>query len=377
MLTTINKNYAPYIDTKIDHKLQDKQRHKQYFAQHNFSSSTAQFKLHSEQQPNRQKQFFWSTVLTMFFLMAFFFAANVQANTLTLTPKQVGEHSYYFQGESGMATAENAGYMSNAGFVVTDDGVVVFDALGTPALGEAMIAAIAEVTEQPIKLVIISHYHADHFYGLQAFEALGVESWGHQNGLQYLNSELAQERLEQRQADLAPWVDENTQLLAVDKWLEFPESGTIDFSMGGLDFVLYDVGGAHAPDDIMLYVPADDLLFAGDVFFTGRIPFVGDADSKAWLAALDRLLEINAQRVVPGHGPDSVEPDKDIALTRDYLLFLREQFGQAVEEMIDFETAYENIDWSRFENEPAFESANRINSYGQYLVMERESLENF
>lgn len=322
-----------------------------------------------------------ATTLLFFFISTLFISllalTPATAQELKLTPTQVGEHSYYFQGESAMASAENAGFMSNAGFVVTDDGVVVFDVLGTPALGQAMIDAIAEVTDQPIKLVIISHYHADHFYGMQAFKALGVDSWAHPDGQIYLNSELAQERLAQRREDLAPWVDENTELIPADKWLEFPEEGIIEFEQGGLKFVLYDVGGAHAPEDIMMYVPADDVLFAGDLFFTGRIPFVGDADSKAWLVALDRMLETGAKRVVPGHGPDSLEPEKDVALTRDYLIYLREQLGEFVEDMVDFDTAYDSIDWSPFEDEPAFESANRINAYGQYLVLERESLEGF
>src|SRR5690625_7767246 len=100
--------------------------------------------------------------------------------------------------------------------------------------------------------------------------------------------------------------------------------------MGGLQFVLYDVGGAHSPEVIILYVPTVDLLFAGDLFFTGRIPFVGDADSKAWLAALDRMLEIEPKRVVPAHGPDSLQPEEDDVLMRDYLLFVRAQLGDVV-----------------------------------------------
>ncbi len=70
-----------------------------------------------------------------------------------LVPQQISPHGWFFQGEAGMASAQNKGFMSNAGFVVTDDGVVVFDALGTPALGRAMIAAIRKVTPQPIKRV--------------------------------------------------------------------------------------------------------------------------------------------------------------------------------------------------------------------------------
>ena len=77
---------------------------------------------------------------------------------------------YYVIGLSGVPDAENEGHTSNAGFVVTDDGVVVFDALGTPALGYRLLQRIREVTEQPIAHIVVSHYHADHIYGLQAFK---------------------------------------------------------------------------------------------------------------------------------------------------------------------------------------------------------------
>ena len=73
---------------------------------------------------------------------------------------------YYVIGLSGVPDAENEGHTSNAGFVVTDDGVVVFDALGTPALGYRLLQRIREVTEQPIARIVVSHYHADHIYGL-------------------------------------------------------------------------------------------------------------------------------------------------------------------------------------------------------------------
>ena len=69
---------------------------------------------------------------------------------------------YYVIGLSGVPGADNEGHTSNAGFVVTDAGVVVFDALGTPALGYRLLQRIREVTEQPVARIIISHYHADH-----------------------------------------------------------------------------------------------------------------------------------------------------------------------------------------------------------------------
>jgi len=320
------------------------------------------------------KRFGWHAALSALLLIA---APTMAASNIELEPIQAGPHTYYFQGASEMASQENKGFMSNAGFVVTSDGVLVFDTLGTPALGQAMIEAIGEITDQPIKRVIISHYHADHFYGLQAFKAVGAEVWAHTKGQSYLASEVAEQRLEQRREDLAPWVDETTELVRADRWLTFEDSDTLEFSMGDSEFVLYDVGGAHAPDDMMMYVPSDNILFAGDLYFTGRIPYVGDADSKVWLAAMDSMLSMDPEMVIPGHGAASRNTVEDMELTRSYLLFLREELGQAVEEMMDFEQAYKDIDWSEFKDQPAFDAANRINAYGQYLQMERESLENF
>ena len=140
-------------------------------------------------------------------------ADTAPAQPMALTPVKILPHAYYFRGHTGMADPANQGFMSNAGFVVTPDGVVVFDALGTPALGQPMIYAIRTVTAQPIRRVIVSHYHADHFYRLQAFKAVGAAVWAHENGRQYLSSDTAPSRLAQRKVDLKPWVNEDTRLM--------------------------------------------------------------------------------------------------------------------------------------------------------------------
>jgi len=292
-----------------------------------------------------------------------------------LTPVKISAHAWVFQGKAGMADDANAGFMSNAGFVVTRDGVVVFDALGTPALGEAMVRAIRGVTRQPIRRVIVSHYHADHFYGLQAFKAAGAEIWAHEQGRAYLASDVAALRLAQRKESLKPWVDEHTRLLPADRWLSFPDRKPIAFELGGLHFRIVDSSGAHAPDDIMLAVDEDRLLFAGDLFFTGRLPFVGDADSRVWLGALDRMLALSPAIVVPGHGDVSRDPRRDLELTRSYLTFLRKAMGEAVSELSSFDEAYARVDWSKYASYPAFAQANRLNAYGTFLLMERESLQ--
>jgi glyoxylase-like metal-dependent hydrolase (beta-lactamase superfamily II) len=289
-------------------------------------------------------------------------------------PIRASEHVYYVQGSPGMATRENRAFNSNAAFVVTADGVLVFDTLGTPALAEKLKQAIADVTKQPIRRVIVSHFHADHFYGLQALKADGVEVWGHAAGRESLASEFTRSRLEQRQRDLAPYVNENTRLVAADRWIDFKDGAQFAFTSGGLKMRLIDVSGAHSPEDIMLFVEDDGVLLAGDLYFSGRLPFVGQADSKAWLAALDRIEPLAPKMVVPGHGAASRDPKPDIERTRAYLQFLREKMGAAVRDLVPFDEAYAAVDWSRFAGVPAFDAANRINAYGTYLQMERELL---
>ncbi|HTP99031.1 MAG TPA: MBL fold metallo-hydrolase [Casimicrobiaceae bacterium] len=289
---------------------------------------------------------------------------------VVLVPQQVSPHCWFFEGEAGMASVANRGFMSNAGFVVTSDGVVVFDALGTPALGRAMVVAIAKVTTQPIRRVVVSHYHADHVYGLQSLKAAGAEIWAYRKAQAYLASPQAAERLAQRRNDLFPWVDENTRVVPPDLWLD----GDTSFRMGGLTFRLIYSEGAHSPEDLMMYVEEDRLLFAGDLIFAGRVPYVGNADSAGWLKAMDKMIALRPAVVIPGHGPASRDVERDLALTRDYLAYLRETMGRAVSDLTPFDDAYANTDWSRFRALPAFEQANRINAYGTYLLMEQELL---
>jgi len=300
------------------------------------------------------------------------FAEVALAQEIVLEPQRLSDHCWFFQGEPGMASLANKGFMSNAGFVVTNDGVVVFDALGTPALGHAMITAIRKVTLQPIKRIVVSHYHADHIYGLQELKAQGVETWAHAKARDYLTSGQAVERLAQRRADLGPWVDEKTRVVPPDVWLD----GDTDFRIGGVTFRLLYSGGAHSPEDMLMYVVDDRVLYAGDLIFAGRLPFVGNADSRGWLTAMGKMLGLSPPPlvVIPGHGAASRDPARDLALTRDYLIFLRESMGRAVRELEPFDLAYAKTDWSRFESLPAFDQANRTNAYGTYLLLEDEEL---
>lgn len=310
-------------------------------------------------------------ILFLSFFLPLAHGAEYASVGVKITPVKVGAHSYYVQGLSGAASSANEGYMSNAGFVVTPGGVVVFDTLGTPSLAAEMVRQIRTITRQPIKRVIISHYHADHYYGIQVFKALGAQIWAHKNGQGAISTPAAAARLAQRKEVLFPWVDERTQLLPADKWLE----GDTDFELGGVHFDLRFVGPAHSSEDMVMLVREDRVLYAGDLVFKGRVPFVGDADSQAWLAALSTLIALKPRVLVPGHGAVSTAPLADLTLTRDYLNYVRSEMGKAVNELVPFEEAYTRTDWSKYARLPAFVQANRANAYNTYLLMEKESLD--
>jgi len=297
----------------------------------------------------------------------------VIAQTAKVEPEMVAQKvsasSWYVEGLSALGSSANRNYISNAAFVVTPAGVVVIDALGSPALAQHLMVEIRKVTPLPVTHVIVTHYHADHIYGLQAFKAKGARIIAHQAAREYLNSDTARLRLIASRQELAPWIDESTRLVPADEWI----AGPSELVVGGVRLVLQPVGPSHTPEDIVVYLPEQKVLFAGDLVFRSRIPFVGQADSGHWIKALDTLLAFDAKVIVPGHGPLSSEARKDMELTRDYLAYLRSSMGQAARNMEPFEDAYKAADWMKFEHLPLFRVANRMNAYNTYLLMEKEA----
>ena len=304
------------------------------------------------------------------FAMACFTAGVAAAEpTPRVQARQVADKVWFVQGEAAMGSAANRNFISNAGFVVTGDGVVVIDALGSPTLAEELIAEIRRVTAQPIRYVIVTHYHADHIYGLQAFKAVGATIVAHQAGREYITSDTARLRLEASRQDLFPWIDETTRVTPADRWLGAQQT---TLRVGGVDFLIRHVGPAHTTEDLVVFVPKRGVLFAGDLVSQGRIPFVGQADSRQWIASLTQLQGIKARLVIPGHGPVSTNPAADLALTRDYLVHLRKSMGDAARDLEPFDEAYAKTDWSRFEQVPLFKAVNRMNAYNTYLLMEQQ-----
>jgi glyoxylase-like metal-dependent hydrolase (beta-lactamase superfamily II) len=283
--------------------------------------------------------------------------------------RQVADHVWMVQGDAALGTPANRNFISNAGFVVTEEGVLVVDALGSPTLANELIAEIRRITPLPIRYLVVTHFHADHIYGLQAFKAAGAQILGHPSGREYLNSETARLRLDASRKELAPWIDAQTQLIGADRWLADVQT---ELRLGSFVFQIRHVGPSHTPEDLVVFEPRAGVLFTGDLVFRGRIPFVGQADSRQWISSLASLIGFAPRIMVPGHGGVSTEPLADLELTRDYLVFLRKSMGEAARDLDPFDEAYAKADWSRFEKMPLFRAANRMNAYNTYLLMEQQ-----
>ena len=281
---------------------------------------------------------------------------------------------FYSIGNPGIPGKENEGNTSNAGFVITDDGVVVFDALGTPSLGWALLQDIQKRTDKKVRFVIASHYHADHIYGLQAFkDHTAAEIVAQERAAEYKENEetadeRADQRLDQRRSALFPWVNKDTRVVPPD--ITFKERMTI--TLAGKRLSLIYAGPAHSGSDIMMMVQPDGVLFAGDIVQNSRIPFMNsdDVNTSQWLKALDEVLALNPKFIIPGHGKPSAAAKEAIAFTRDYIAHVRGAMGKAVENWTDFDTAYDQTDWTKYKTLPAFGNNNRGNAYRIYLELE-------
>lgn len=310
------------------------------------------------------------------FALFFVFLFSMQAHAVEYAEskvdmqlKQITQDIYYVEGIPGIAT-DNEGFISNAGFVITGEGVVIFDALGTPSLAKNLVKLIKTVTDQPITQIFLSHYHADHIYGLQVFKAEGAKIYAPDGALDYLESDIALERLEERQFSLSPWVNEQTQLIYPDEIIK--TSAT--FQVGTKTLTISYQGKAHSDGDLVMLVEPDLVLFSGDIIFRSRIPFIGNGDTGHWLETLEKLETTGLKALVPGHGPATFEPSERISLTREYLAFIREAMREGVSDLMSFDEIYSDTDWSNFEHLPAFEAGNRINAYQVFLSMEQELL---
>ena len=282
-----------------------------------------------------------------------------------LPVRQVAPGIYVHQGLHGEATAENQGGIANLGFVVGTAAVAVIDSGGSARQGRRLREAVRQVTDLPIRYVVNTHVHPDHIFGNAAFLADGPDFVGHAK----LPRALA--------ARGAYYLEGLTQRLgpAGDGTKVVPPSLTVtdqlELDLGDRVLRVTAHRTAHTDNDVSVYDPATGTLFAGDLLFMERVPVV-DGSLKGWLDVEDELRKIEAQRVVPGHGPAAADWPEALRAQGRYLRLLLEEIRAVIRDGGTIDQAVAGVGRSEREAWLLFDDYNPRNVVTAFTELEWE-----
>ena len=257
----------------------------------------------------------------------------------------------------------------NAGFVVTDDGVVVIDALASPRQGEQLLRSIRRVTDRPIRWLVLTHHHPDHHFGAVVLRKAGARVIAHPDK-RTLASEGGEDAL------IADWV----RVVGLDamRGFEFadtpdrPVTGTDTLRLGGRTIVVSHPGAGHSPGDLLVWLPKERVLFAGDVLVEDGVSMVVDGNSDELLRVLDTVSALSARAVVPGHGAIPARAGDLIARTGAYLEGLQSQMRAAIEKGVPMRRAMASLPPADETRPVSLNSRRRRNAVRVYVEEERK-----
>ena len=240
----------------------------------------------------------------------------------------------------------------NSGIIVGDDGCIVVDAQATPAMARDVVARVAQVTDKPIKYVILSHYHAVRVLGASAYGAQGIiasdETYRliQERGQQDWDSEYGRFPRLFRDADSIPGLTWPT--------LTFDTAMTVFLGKRRVDIMA--IGAGHTSGDIVAFVPDAQVMFSGDLVEYHSACYCGDAHLREWPQTLDTIREFDPRALVPGRGDALVGQAtvrEAIAMTRDFVQTL---YGAAEMSVAKGRSLQETFQATREVMDPKFSS---------------------
>lgn len=225
-------------------------------------------------------------------------AGNVQASeSYAMQAKQVAADVYaVITPTRELPNPENRGWNSNSAFVVTQSGVLLFDTGSSTAIGQALKLTIASVTSQPVRWIVNSHAHGDHWLGNAAFKDTVEKVFA---------SEAVDNTIRK---DGQTWIDTFNRMTdgATGKSEILPPNTVVnqnqDIVLDGKKMVLFPSGDSHSPGDLLLWLPDEKVLISGDVVYSDRMPSTFASNLSQWIEMLGELEQLQPTVVIPGHG---------------------------------------------------------------------------
>lgn len=278
--------------------------------------------------------------------------------------RQIAPGVYAVMGDVGRGSEGRP----NAGFIVTGEGVVVVDALASPLDGQRLLAAIRKITPQPVKWLVLTHHHPDHHFGAIVFRKAGAQVIAHPDR-RTLASEGGEDAL------IADWV----RVVGLDamRGFEFadtpdrPVTGSDTLRMGGRMIVITHPGAGHTAGDLMVWLPRDRVLFAGDLLIEDGVTMMVDGSSRELLKGLDAIDALHPRVVVPGHGAMPKVPSDLVALTRRYVTGLQAEMRAALEKGVPMKRAMATLPPADETRPVSLASRRRRNAVRVYLEEEK------
>ncbi|ABE46420.1 MBL fold metallo-hydrolase [Polaromonas sp. JS666] len=237
------------------------------------------------------------------------FASQADLDEKQVTFTRLSDNAYAYTAEGD----------PNTGIVIGDDCVLVADTQATPAMAADVVRRIREVTDKPIKYVVLTHYHA--------VRVLGASGYQPEHILASQDTyELIVERGEQDKAsEIGRFPRLFRDVESVPPGLTWPTltfTGKMTLWLGQLEVQLIQLGRGHTKGDTVVWLPKDKILFSGDLVEFDATPYAGDAYFKDWPKTLDKLAALKPAALVPGRGAALTTPEevqKGLAGTRDFI----------------------------------------------------------
>ncbi|GAB2187495.1 MBL fold metallo-hydrolase [Roseibium sp. LAB1] len=238
--------------------------------------------------------------------------------------------------------AYSADGCSNTGVVIGEKGVLIVDGQATPALAEKVLQKVRELTDKPIKQVVLTHFHADNTLGAQAFEPGEM-----------IASDLTKRMMEMRGVEeIRVARERDTALFAGlpgNAGVSTPSmtiASSMSIDLGGLDVRLMHLGRAHTMGDLVVWVPQSGVIFAGDLVQKAAVPYCGDAHLADWPRALDRITAFRPTALMPGRGKSAVGAQAvatAVETTRDFVVTLRDAAAACVEQSLGLKDTFQAV----------------------------------